>query len=174
MLNKPYPDNLSTIRICRSCNSRFSPDEEYVAAVLGTLLFDEKDPENSAQKLNVILESNHLLQDLLEDCLEIESETEGVAVALRPDPARMEQVVVKNARGHLHQVMNVEQMGEPDHVTICPADALPVPAAPLFSHSADWGVVQPEVYRFSVLADGDLTVRSVIREYLLTEVIWVR
>jgi hypothetical protein len=35
-----------------------------------------------------------------------------------------------------------------------------------------WVVVQKDVYRYAVLQEGTLTVRSVIRDYLGTEVRW--
>ena len=35
-------------------------------------------------------------------------------------------------------------------------------------------IVQPNVYRFAVVDDGQFVVRTVIREYLATEVIWDR
>ena len=35
-----------------------------------------------------------------------------------------------------------------------------------------WVIVQPDVYRFAVMDNGQFVVRTVIREYLATEVIW--
>lgn len=35
-----------------------------------------------------------------------------------------------------------------------------------------WVVVQPNVYRFAVMDQGQFIVRTVIREYLATEVTW--
>ena len=37
-----------------------------------------------------------------------------------------------------------------------------------------WVVVQPNVYRFAVMDQDQFVVRSVIREYLATEVAWDR
>jgi predicted nuclease of restriction endonuclease-like (RecB) superfamily len=37
-----------------------------------------------------------------------------------------------------------------------------------------WVIVQPNVYRFAVVDDGQFAVRTVIREYLATEVVWDR
>lgn len=36
-----------------------------------------------------------------------------------------------------------------------------------------WVVVQDSVYRYAVIQDGSLTVRSVIRDYLATDVHWL-
>jgi hypothetical protein len=35
-----------------------------------------------------------------------------------------------------------------------------------------WIVVQPGIYRYAVFQEGNLTVRSVLRDYLATEVRW--
>ena len=35
-----------------------------------------------------------------------------------------------------------------------------------------WIIVAPGIYRFAVLQDGSLAIRSIIREYLATEVVW--
>ncbi|MEZ5767187.1 MAG: hypothetical protein R3D80_05580 [Paracoccaceae bacterium] len=38
--------------------------------------------------------------------------------------------------------------------------------------SDGWVIVQPGIYRFAVMDIGQFVVRTVIREYLATEVIW--
>jgi hypothetical protein len=35
LLRKPYPENLPTVDVCKSCNESFSFDEEYFAAFIG-------------------------------------------------------------------------------------------------------------------------------------------
>lgn len=37
-----------------------------------------------------------------------------------------------------------------------------------------WVIVQPNVYRFAVVDNSQFVVRTVIREYLATEVVWDR
>lgn len=38
--------------------------------------------------------------------------------------------------------------------------------------AAGWVIVQPDIYRFAVMNNGQFVVRAIIREYLTTEVVW--
>ena len=173
LLNEPYPANLKTVRICSDCNRSFSPSEEYVAALLATLLWDDEEPPS---RLGRILESNWKLQDRLDEALVVENSGPEVRVALEPDLNAVEVVVRKNAIGHLWLATGVAL--PPLTVFTCPLDNLPTEAREnLFGQRGDWLVVQKGTYRFNVVkAYGiDLNmvfVRSVIHETIATETVF--
>jgi hypothetical protein len=103
---------------------------------------------------------------------------------------------VKNARGHAFHELGQPMLEEPDDILIVPleaideerlADFLTVDLGPGWpevgsrllqrvcegADMADgWIIVQPGVYVFAVIEADGVTVRSIIREYLLTEVTW--
>ena len=47
LLRKPYPENLPVVKTCKSCNSGFSGDEEYLFLFLHCVLAGSTDPESS-------------------------------------------------------------------------------------------------------------------------------
>src|SRR6267142_3989692 len=45
LLQKPHPANLPVVQVCKACNKGFSLDEEYVTALLGSVLVGTTDPD---------------------------------------------------------------------------------------------------------------------------------
>lgn len=138
------------------------------------------------------------LQDEIESQLEIIKDAEGNdQVTFFPDIARIQNVIVKNARGHVLFEHGQPAEGEPARVAIQPIPTMPQGALASFEaidygggwpevgsrlmtrlitgedmRPDGWVVVQPNVYRFAVMESGQFVVRTVIREYLATEVTW--
>lgn len=201
ILDRPFPENLPTVRICKSCNTSFSNDEEYFTAFLGSVLAGTTDPNRQVvERAEKILDSNYRLQDEIESQLKVVKDANGNdQVTFVPDLARIQNVVVKNARGHVLFEHGQPAEGEPARIAIQPIPTLPPDTLASFEtidYGAGWPevgsrlmtrfatgedmrvdgwvVVQPNVYRFAVMDHDQFVVRTVIREYLATEVAWDR
>jgi hypothetical protein len=120
----------------------------------------------------------------------------------KPEIERVNRVVVKNARGHAYIELGEPMLGPPEHVWALPldsmsssaraefegkqasADALPVAVWPevgsrMLSRvisgddmSGPWIIVQDDVYRYLVDYSDGVLIRTVIWNYLATEVFW--
>lgn len=201
ILDRPFPENLPTVRICKSCNTSFSNDEEYFTAFLGSVLAGTADPNRQVvERAEKILDSNYRLQDEIESQLKVVKDADGNdQVTFVPDLARIQNVVVKNARGHVLFEYGQPAEGEPARIAIQPIPTLPADTLASFEtidygagwpevgsrlmtrlatgedmRADGWVVVQPNVYRFAVMENDQFVVRTVIREYLATEVAWDR
>lgn len=199
ILDRPFPNDLPTVQICKSCNTSFSNDEEYFTAFLGSVLAGTADPDQQVvERSEKILGNNHRLQNEIVSQLQIVKGADGNdQVTFVPDIARIQNVVIKNARGHVLFEHGQRAEGEPAHVAIHPIPTLSPNALANFEtidygagwpevgsrlmqrlisgedmRPDGWVVVQPNVYRFAVMNHGQFIVRTVIREYLATEVVW--
>lgn len=199
ILDRPFPDNLPTTRICRSCNASFSNDEEYFVAFLGSVLAGNTDPERQiVERSEKILSKNRRLQKEIECQLQVVKNQDGNdRVTFVPEMSRIQNIIVKNARGHVLFEHGQPAEGEPVRVAIQPIPTIPPEKRKSFEtidygtgwpevgsrlmtrlitgkdmRSDGWVVVQPDVYRFAVIDNGQFVVRTVIREYLATEVVW--
>lgn len=198
LLVEPYPPNLPVVRVCVPCNSSFSRDEEYLAAFLGVVLSGST--EAAAQSNPVarrVLEGSKSLRKRIERC-KSEYKTIGgeTRVLWKPEQERIDRVVVKNARGHAFFEYGEPMLSEPDSVWSAPLTALSAGERAQFE-DADAGAVWPEVgsrmltravtgqdlwdgwvmvqegiYRYAVIQADCMLVRSVLFEYLATEVHW--
>jgi hypothetical protein len=120
----------------------------------------------------------------------------------RPEMERIMRVIVKNGRGHAFYEFGEPMFDEPSHVWAMPLVTLEqhqrqrfedinmsvwpevgsrmmMRFAQMIDHTADgmdmvngWVVVQEGIYRYAVFQENGLVVRSVIHNYLATEVIW--
>ncbi|MBS1078708.1 hypothetical protein JK217_13305 [Gluconobacter kondonii] len=201
ILDRPFPENLPTISICRSCNTSFSNDEEYFIAFLGSVLAGTADPDHQVvERAEKALRRNLRLQDEIGTQFRVEKDTAGNdRGAFVPDIDRIRNVVIKNARGHVLFEHGQPARGKPVHITIEPLQILTTEAIRSFEtidygpgwpevgsrlmsrlvsgedmRADGWVIVQPNVYRFAVVDNGQFVVRTVIREYLATEVVWDR
>jgi len=199
ILDRPFPNDLPTVRICKSCNTSFSNDEEYFTAFLGSVLAGSADPDQQVvARSEKVLDSNCRLQNEIESQLQIVKDEDGNdRITFVPDMVRIQNVVVKNARGHVLFEHGQPAEGEPARVAIQPIPTLPPNMLANFEaidygagwpevgsrlmqrlvsgedmRPDGWVVVQPNVYRFAVMDQGQFIVRTVIREYLATEVAW--
>lgn len=114
-----------------------------------------------------------------------------------PDEARVCRVVLKNARGHVWYEIGQPVLNEPDNIWATPLARLAGEQRVHFEGlTADctgwpevgsrmmtrlitgqdlqngWVVVQEGIYRYRVEQFGGFLVRSVLHEYLATEVYW--
>jgi len=198
LLDRPLPDNVHVVRTCVECNNGFSSDEEYFAAFLGAVMSGSTDPDaQTSETARKVLAGNARLRNKIEAARTESMDAGGVSRRIwRSDLEKIRRVVVKNARGHAYHELGQPMLEEPDDVMIVPlevideerlADFLTVDLGPGWTEVGSrllqrmiegtdmvegWIVVQPGVYIFAVIDTDGVTVRSIIREYLLTEVTW--
>ena len=207
LLREPYPEGLLTIKSCRDCNRKFSRDEEYLFAVMASVLSGSTDPEKQTDpKAGKTLESSPGLRNRIEQCKKtVVSESGETNTVFYPELERVNNVVVKNARGHVLYETERWIAGPPDQVLAVSAGKLDRQTYEEFEGISDnlmgvvtpelgtrqfmrlfgssnlhypgmnrqWIVVQDQVYRYEVADCGDsVLVKSVVHEYLFTEVLW--
>lgn len=195
LLDRPYPAHLPTVPVHLECNRQFSPDEEYLALFLASVICDstDVDPKRFPRQARALARNTALRQRI--GGARRDQTEEGAAV-WQPELERVERVIVKNARGHVLFEIGQSISRQPDHVTFAPLlslqeetraafESLPDPGlwAEVGSRKFqkqvldfgrtvvdDWHLVQENRYRYAV--DESVVVRMVLFEYLAAEVIW--
>ena len=199
LLDRPLPHNLPVVHACQRCNSGFSDDEAYVVALIACTLSGSTYVDRDRFPIAV---------DILDHSAELKARIERmrrVQLTLWGDPevwwaveqGRVENVVVKNARGHALHELGEPPRFAPRYAGFSPLCLMSDDQRDLFESDADeyqlwpevgsrmmqrmvmedldqgWVTVQEGVYRYMVVQrPGETLVRSVIREYLATEVSW--
>lgn len=201
LLDRPLPPHVPQVEVCRQCNSSFSLDEEYVVAFLSCVLAGSTSPEAQTNpKVQRALLRNPALLARIEASRKSYSTAAGdEKFVWQPEIGRVHAVVLKNARGHAYFEYGEPILSEPDHIWAVPLVSMTDEQRASFEDvgasggfagwaevgsrmmtrqiagqdmEAGWVVVQPGIYRYAVFQDGSLTVRSVLRNYLATEVRW--
>jgi hypothetical protein len=199
LLDRPLPENVHVVDTCRQCNNGFSSDEEYFAAFLSAAMSGSTEPnEQPFDTARSVLAGNAKLRREIEASKTAIPGTDGPPrTAWIPEIERIHRVVVKNARGHAFHELGRPLFHEPDQISIAPIETIdeerladfltidmghawPEVGSRLLQRVAagidmahGWIIVQPEIYVFAVIETNGVTVRSIIREYLLTEVTWL-
>lgn len=198
LLREPYPESLPTIDVCKSCNEGFSLDEEYFAAFIGCVLSGSTDPDRQHDsRVRRILTRSPKLRQRLENS-RTESRTlidDEPRILWAPERERVERIILKNARGHAYYEYGEPMLELPAHIWFAPLDLLKPDGRSQFEDVRrdiwpevgsrmltrvvtgqdlwnGWVIAQDDVYRYAVIPEGGLIVRSVIHEYLATEVLW--
>lgn len=198
LLQEPHPANLPIVQVCKACNQGFSLDEEYLGAFLGSVLFGSTDPDHQRiPKAARILGSNPKLRARI-DRAKTEYKTLGgeTRFVWRPESDRVNRVVLKNARGHAFYEYGEPMLSEPQYVRSAPLENMTREQRADFENmdfwsgwpevgsrmmtrvmteqdlSGSWVIVQDGVYRYAVAQAGVILVRTVLFEYLATEVHW--
>ena len=198
LLCTPYPDNLPCIHICTKCNESFSLDEEYFSVFLGCVLAGSTDPSKQADpRIERALSRNSALRYQIESS-KLEQCTLGDerSISWRPDLQRINNVILKNARGHAYFELGEPIFDHPQRVWCASLQRLtaserfyferfewdgtfPEIGSRLFTRYLSgkdlvegWVLVQENRYRYFVNHTDTTVVRTVISEYLATEVCW--
>ena len=197
LLDEPYPPNLPVVGCCESCNNSFSVDERYVACLLECAALGSCEPAGLMREKvrRLMSEKRHLRRTLEAAC------TLGAhgRVTFRPDPERLQAVVMKLARGHFSFACGEIVLQPPIGIAIVPLhelsdrerrcfeeepvqDVLPELGSLTFHEALGlgdtaitnegWQVVQPHRYRYLVSWTSETLVRCVLGEYLACEVRW--
>ena len=199
LLQKPYPDNLPVVETCVECNRNFSRDEEYLSVFLQCVLTGSTDPNDHCdQTARRALRRSKKLRERIECSrseIELESETR---IVWEPERERVNNVILKNARGHAFYELGERPEIDPNDVLATPLCALTDTQRQVFEGSQTsvlagwpevgsrsmqrvvldsdicdgWVVVQDDVYRYQVTQCDGVIVRSVLMEYLASEVHW--
>ena len=201
LLLEPRPANRPEVRICTGCNNGFSADEEYLFLFLNCVLAGSTDPErHDDPKVSRALRRHDKLRARIErsktEYRTIGKETRCIWT---PETDRISRVVVKDARGHAFYEYGEPMLNEPERAWATPLESLPVAERDAFeSIQGDqtlagwpevgsrmmtrvmtgqdlrdgWVVVQDGIYRYGVALRGAILVRSVLYNYLATEVCW--
>ncbi len=199
LLDRPFPDNLTTTKICAPCNTGFSLDEEYFSAFLSAVLSGSTDPDmqiipHAAKTLRHASALSYMIEEAKTEQLCLGGASD---VHWTPNQARIRNVILKNARAHLFWENGEPMLEEPELLHFQPLQTMTEnercdffgfgnAVQPWCEVGSRWNtrliegdsfdnsgflVVQPNVYRFRVEAGGQ-GLKSVIREYLATTVFW--
>jgi hypothetical protein len=198
LLLNPHPSNLPVVQVCKSCNAGFSLDEEYLVAFLGSVLAGSTKPDRHDNPYAArILQRSPKLRARIE-AAKSQYRTRGgeVRTVWKPEAARIERVIVKNARGHVLFEIGEPMLEAPKSVRFTPLESLTTEQRTDFEQldfgsgwpevgsrmmtrlltgedlTDGWIVVQDDVYRYAVAQTGVTLVRMVLFEYLATEVCW--
>lgn len=198
LLDPPYPPNLPRVTICECCNSSFSLDEEYFAAFLSAVLSGTTEPDKQKiERARRILLHSAQLRNRIEVSKSSHQTADGEAQAYwNPEAHRISNVLVKNARGHAYFELGEPLLHEPAYVRFTPlksmteeerksfinislGDGYPELGSRLMTRLmtgqdmlGSWIIVQARTYVYAVGRENGIKVRSIIRDYLATEVCW--
>jgi len=201
LLREPRPANVPVVTICAACNNGFSADEEYLSLFLHCVLAGSTDPErHDNEKVARALRRHKKLRARIERSKTAHRAADGeTRLVWMPETERVNRVVVKNARGHAFYEYGEPMLAEPDQVRAAPLESLTAAERRAFENIGGdgtiagwpevgsrmmtrvmtgqdlrdgWVIVQEGVYRYGVAQSGGILVRSVLLEYLATEVCW--
>lgn len=194
-------DYLPQVAICKPCNSGFAKDESYLKCVLHAVLAGSlrPHPDQHPKAAKYLRSNRHFVRELeLDPRNQPYLFADTRPFSLHPDRTRIERVVVKNARGHAYHEIGEPLMDYPASVWIKPhfllssverhrfesigasdLDVWPEVGSRMFVRVAEdenlvggWVEVEAAHYRYALDWGGGITVRTVIWDYLATEVRW--
>lgn len=195
LLDKPYPENLPFLPSCASCNGGFSLDEEYFACLVECARTGSIEAVQRP-KIRRTLEHSPALAARL---MQARSVGDDGGISFAATQERVENVVLKLARGHAAFELSEPQYHRPSHVMIKPLHLLTAAEREHFEippevsvwpeigsramwrmvvvedvvvFGPEWIDVQPGQYRYLAVAEQAVTIRFVVGEYLACEVIW--
>ncbi len=117
-LDEPYPNNLPIVAACASCNEGVSLDEQYSACLIECALCGTTDPlKLGRSKIARILTENPQLASRIQSARQ-EDLFGGVSWIVESD--RLNQVLVKLARGHTAFASSEPMLEEPSSVSVIP------------------------------------------------------
>lgn len=202
LLREPYPAQLMVMEACQKCNMSFSRDEEYLSALLAAVLTGSTDPakQKTPKDSRRFIKQPALRARIDKSKIVTRTLFGETEIVFMPELERVENIVLKNARGHALYELDRVVFSEPSYVSCAPLESLSKEQRIRFeegipgwadvgtrmfmrqcysfdSSQSDmmgpWVIVQEGVYRFLASDNGDgLLVWSVIEEYLATEVYW--
>lgn len=122
LLEKPFPDNLPVVGCCYSCNQNFSKDEQYFVCLIESVLCGSTDPEKIGRpSVARIMQNSPALRQRIENS---KTEMNG-QIAFVPEIDRINNVMLKLARGHAAFELSQPCRTELDHFWCGPLLSLP-------------------------------------------------
>lgn len=112
LLDPPYPPNLPVVECCYECNQNFSKDEEYFVCLVESAMCGSTSPDKIIRpSVAKIMEKSPALRQRIENSkIEIEGK-----IAWKTENDRIENVMLKLARGHAAFELSQPCRKEPDH-----------------------------------------------------------
>ena len=201
LLMTSRPARTTSVRSCVRCNNGYARDEEYVFLFLRCVLKGSTEPlDHSDTRVTRALRHQARLRERIEESKRVAVLSEQERLIWMPETTRVDEVVVKNARGHAACHLGGMRLPDPVRVRTAPLETLDSTARAQFegvvmtgepagwpevqSRSLEWSVrrlldvpsswhvVQDGIYRYAVVQSSGVLVRSVLWEYLATEVYW--
>lgn len=198
LLIKPLPENLPVIQVCKSCNESFSLDEEYLVCFLSCLISGTTNPKNQLipQAKKILEHAEGLRKRIKKGKVEQGHLFEESQIVWHAEIERINRVVLKNARGHAFYEYGEPMLENPtlvstiylahlsdekrnNYETLPSNNVFPEIGSRMMTRVLTgqdmingWVVVQEGVYRYAVVQEGKMLVRSVLFETLATEVFW--
>jgi hypothetical protein len=120
-LDAPLPTNLPIVPACWACNNGFSRDEEYLACLIESVIAGSTNPDHIKRpRVADILRRNPALRS------RIEAGKRGAdgQIAFDIDRARIENVVLKLARGHAAYELSSSCRQEPSTLSWWPVSLM--------------------------------------------------
>jgi hypothetical protein len=194
LLDKPYPNDLPKVSCCYLCNNKISLDEEYTAcyiecARLGTI----NDSEIERNKIRNSLSHNNSLRLRLKKAMQ---HNKNGLLYFTPEEIRIQNVILKLAKGHATYELNEPQLTDPLNLKIIALSSMTSYERQFFetpptlsilpevgsramqrivyycAKTSIWINIQPKRYRYLTHVDDKIVIRLVLSEYLAAEVIW--
>ena len=199
LLHKPYPENLPVVKTCIACNNSFSKDEEYVSVFLQCVLIGSTNPDDHRDcKVRKALRRSNKFRERIERSRSENESGKERTIVWTPELVRVNNVILKNARGHAFYELGERPEIDPIHVWAMPLCTLADTQRRKFEGTQtsglegwpevgsramqrtilgcdfrdSWVIVQDKIYRYQVVQGDGVIVRSVLMEYLATEVYW--
>ena len=196
LLDEPFPGNLPVVSACEKCNNSFSLDEPYLACLIECAIHGSTNPESvKREKVRRILREKPKLAATIEA-----SRHEDLFgnISWDADIDRVRTIILKLARGHVAYECSEPQFDEPEPLVFLLICNIPSEELQRFENPPEemiwpeigsrafvravvgqdvfldngWQVIQPGRYRYLVSYGGPMSVRMVLSEYLVCEVIW--
>jgi hypothetical protein len=194
LLDEPYPDNLPVVPACDPCNQSYSLDEQYFACLVECARTGSIEAVRRSKIARVLRENPALTARISSSC----SISGDMDISFSVELARARNAVLKLARGHAACEASEMLRHSPSHLLITPLRSLDqsarahfetIPTSAIWPEVGSramqrlivggtdvahggWIEVQPEQYRYFVVAEVPVMVRFVVSEYLACEVIW--
>lgn len=191
---------LPQVLVCKSCNSGFSDDEMYLLCVLHAIHAGSLCPDRHVHReaARVLRSNRHIVRSLnaMPDG-QMFLFPDLKPFTIYPDMERIKNVIIKNARGHVYHELGEPVFDEPSSVMIVPINSMSRDRRDEFEHRATaldvwpevgsrmmlrvlngegivggWIEVEEQRYSYAVDWSGGMTVRTVIWDYLASEVHW--
>ena len=201
LLTSPYPENLPVVHACRRCNSGFGKDEEYLAALLASVICGSTNPQPDRFPDAVrVLQHSTQLRGRIDRARQVQGTLWGdPEITWYPELERVGRIIVKNARGHVFFELGQPIIDPPSYVNILPFQLMSCEQRNQFEIPSDisgwdisgWPEVGSRLMQRVVagecgpggwieVQDGvyryavseSLSVRMVLFEYLAAEVVW--
>lgn len=130
LLEQSFPDNLPVVGCCYSCNQDFSKDEQYFVCLIESVLCGSTDPAKIGRpSVARMMQNSPTLRQRIENSkIEVDGQ-----VAFVPEIERINNVMLKLARGHAAFELSQPCRRKPDHFWCGPLLVLPQEEREMFN-----------------------------------------